>query len=392
MRDFPHALRAASEAWWRTAHPPCAASRKKELVFRFKRVAAVALAAGTGLAAITGAGAANAAPTRQLHVWKTLPGDYVEPLQFAVSGRTVAVADSGTSALYLVGHAKPIAHGGAVTTDPEATGDLAGVDIKNGRIGYTRSTADHSDTRFVVLSHGRKVLQVSLSKYEKRHNPDGRVTYGLTQPWKASADCKAVLAKQGVPLRYQGQVDSHPYAVAGLSDGSWLVADAGGNDILRVSRWGHISTVAVLPAQSVKITEALAAELGAPSCAGLTYRFEAVPTDVEVAHGHVYATTLPGGEGGLGSVYSIGMNGRTHRIATGFAEATNLAVSPSGCIYVVELGQGIFTPTRHGIKEVAALPNAAAVEWANGHLYASTAPIAASQGQDTSPGHIVVLR
>ena len=90
-------------------------------------------------------------------------------------------------------------------------------------------------------------------------------------------------------------------------------------------------------------------------------------------------------------MYRIGWNGTTHRIATGFAEATNLAVSPSGCIYVVELGRGIFTPTT-GPKEVAALPGAAAVEWANGHLYASTAPSRRAEGQDTSPGHIVILR
>ncbi len=361
-------------------------------MFRFKRVAAVALAAGTGLAAITGAGAAVAAPNHQLHVWKTLPGDYVGPLQFAVSGRTVAVADSFTSSLYLVGHKAPIATGFPPTQTEENSGDLAGVAIRNGEIAYTTTRADHLKTLLVVLRHGKKVMQADLAAYERRHNPDGHVTYGATQPWKVSADCKAALAAQNQPVDYTGQKDSHPYAVTGLGDGSWLVADAGANDILRVSKWGHISTVAVLPAQPVLITPAIAGQIGAPSCAGVTYRFEAVPTDVEVARGHVYATTLPGGAGGLGSVYSIGWNGRTHRIATGFQEATNLAVSPSGCIYVVQLGQGIFTPTKSGIKEVAALPNAAAVEWANGHLYASTAPIAASQGQDTSPGHIVVLK
>ena len=351
------------------------------------------LVAGTALATITGVGSAAASPVHQLHVWKTLPGDYIAPLQFAVSGHTVAVADSAASALYLVGHSHPIAHGPAPSQNPEASGDLAGVAIENGRIAYTTTTADHLDTRLVVLDrHGHTALNVNLAAYEKRKNPDGRTTYGVTQPSKVTPACKAVLDAQQVPISYTGQTDSHPYAVAGLSDGSWLVADAGANDILRVSRWGHVSTVAVLPAQSVKITTALAAQLGAPQCAGLTYRFEPVPTDVELAKGHIYATTLPGGEGGLGSVYSVGWNGRTHRIATGFAQATNLAVSPSGCIYVVELGQGIYTPSEHGPELVAALPGAAGVEWANGHLYASTAPAAASQGADTSPGHIVILR
>jgi hypothetical protein len=357
-------------------------------VLRFKRAAAAALVAGTGLAAVTGVGSAAASPAHRLHVVKTLPGDYIAPLQFAVSGRTVAVADSGASALYLVGHPTAIAHGGAPTSDPEASGDLAGVDVKNGRIGYTQSDAAHTDTRFTVLHHGKKVLQVSLSAYEQRHNPDGRIRYGLADPSKASKTCRAQMTAVGLQISYRGGVDSHPYAVAGLGDGSWLIADAGGNDILRVSKRGHVSTVAVLPAQTVTITPELAGQFGLTDCVGLRYRFEAVPTDVEVAKGSIYATTLPGGAGGLGSVYRVGWSGWTHRIATGFAQATNLAVSPSGCIYVVELGQGVYTPTKHGPELVAALPGAAAVEWANGRLYASTAPAVIG---GTDPGHVVVL-
>jgi len=231
-------------------------------VLTFRRAAAAALVAGTGLAAVTGVGSAAASPAQQLHVVKTLPGDYIAPLQFAVSGRTVAVADSGASALYLVGNPNPIAHGGTPTPNPEQSGDLAGVDVKGGSIGYTQSNADHSDTRFTVLRHGKTVLQVSLSKYEKHHNPDGRIRYGFTDPSKVTPACSAQIGVVGIPVSYTGQVDSHPYAVAGLGDGSWLVADAGGNDILRISKHGHVSTVAVLPAQTVKLTAELAGQFG----------------------------------------------------------------------------------------------------------------------------------
>jgi hypothetical protein len=360
-------------------------------VLKFRRVAAVALVAGTGLAAITGVGSAAASPTHSLHVWKTLPGSYVEPLQFSVSGHTIAVADSGASALFLVGNPTPIAHGGAVTSDPEASGDLAGVDIKNGAIGYTRSNADHSDTRFVVLKHGHKRLQVSLSAYEKRHNPDGHITYGVTDPSSVNPKCTAELAAAHVPLQYKGGVDSHPYAVAGLGDGSWLVADAGGNDLLRIDRWGHVSTVAVLPPVAVTLTADLANQQGVPDCVGGTYRFESVPTDVEVANGHVYVSTLSGSFTD-GRVYEVSWNGCVTKLVGAIPGLTNIAVTPWGKVYLVELGQGVFAVTRHGAVEAAALPGAAAVEYANGHLYASTAPIAASQGADTSLGHIVVLR
>ena len=359
------------------------------------RSVALAVLAGTGLAAVTGVGSAAASPATAAppHITQ-LPGDYITPLQFAVDGHKVYVADGARSALFRLGDPNPIATGPAPSENPEASGDLAGVAARDGRIAYTTTEADHRNTYLTVLSHGKKVLTANLGAYERRVNPDRHVTYGVTKPWKASATCKAQLAggEQPVPLSYKGLKDSHPYAVAGLPDGSWLVADAGGNDILRVSKHGRISTVAVLPSQPVKLTPALAAELKVPACAGLTYRFEAVPTDVEYRNGRIYATTLPGGAGGLGSVYKVGWGGSTSRIATGFPAATNLAVSPSGRIFVVELGVGIFTPGAHGPKLVVALKGAAAVEWANGRLYASTAPAAASEGAPPAgpptPGHI----
>jgi hypothetical protein len=334
-------------------------------------------------------GGAAASPAPDLHVVKTLPGDYLAPLQFAVDGHRVYVADSAKSALFRVGHPEPIALGPTPSENPESSGDLAGVDVRHGRVAFTTTEADHRNTYLTVLSHGKKVLKANLGAYERGKNPDTGITYGAVKPWTVSDACKADLAKAGAQLSYPGLEDSHPYAVAGLPDGSWLVADAGGNDILRVSERGHISTVAVLPAQPVKITTEIAAQLGAPSCVGITYRFEAVPTDVEVANGHVYVTTLPGGAGAPGSVYTLGRHHKPVKIAGGFAQATNLAVSPHGRIYVVELGVGVFTPGKHGPKQVADLPGAAAVEWANGKLYASTAPLLTG---GTAPGHIVILK
>ena len=40
------------------------------------------------------------------------------------------------------------------------------------------------------------------------------------------------------PATYNGIIDSHPYAVANAPDGGWYVADAAGNDILKVSAVG----------------------------------------------------------------------------------------------------------------------------------------------------------
>jgi hypothetical protein len=361
-----------------------------------RRSVALAVLVGTGLAAVTGVGTAAAAPaTHPLHA-QQLPGDFITPLQFAVSGDRIYVADGAKSALFRLGRTSPIATGPAPSANPEQSGDLAGVAVRGGKIAFTSTEANHKNTYLTVLSHGKQVLKVNLGLYERRHNPDGVTTYGLTEPGKASAACKAQLGKAQVPLTYTGQKDSHPYAVTGLGDGSWLVADAGGNDIVRVESSGRISTVAVLPAQPVTLTAALAGQLKVTACVGLTYRFEPVPTDVEVSRGQIYATTLPGGAGGLGSVYKVGWYSGVWQIATGFPAATNLAVSPWGQVYVVELGQGIYTPGPNGPVQVLALKGAAAVEWANGHLFASTAPAAASEGAPSSappaPGHIYSIR
>ena len=117
-------------------------------------------------------------------------------------------------------------------------------------------------------------------------------------------------------------------------DGAWAVADAGGNDILRVDRRGQVSTIAVLPRQPVTLTAEQVAGMGAPAClAGATYAFEPVPTDVERGeHGKLWVSTLPGGPedpslGARGSVYTVNpWKHSTQRVATGFLGATDLAL------------------------------------------------------------------
>jgi hypothetical protein len=358
---------------------------------RSRRYLAVAAAAGLGIATITGLGAmpATAAPP-PLSVVRTISSAYVGPLQFAVGSHGIYVADSFTSALYKVGRTAPIATGPSAASG----GDVPGVAVSGDTIAYTTANASHSDTTLNILRHGHTQV-VSLSDFERANNPDKRNYYGLEHLGSVSSACKAELTAQQAQLSYHGAYDSHPYAVASLGHGAWAVADAGANDVLKVDRWGHVSLIAVLPAQPLHITSAMAAALGSADCAGVTYRFEPVPTDVEVGpHGRLFVTTLPGGPEGVsalgarGSVYTVGW-GWSHRIATGFNSATNLAISPSGCIYVAELGGGQVAAVLHGHPDVvASLPNVAGLEWAHGHLYASTAP-AASGG--SGPGTIVEL-
>ena len=350
-------------------------------------------AASLGLL-LTAAPAYAGAPPKSpamLKVVKTLSSSFAGPLQFAVAGHHVVVADSFTSTLSEIGRKAPIATG----PSSAAGGDLAGVaiDSSSRSLAYTTSNGDHSSTKLTILQRGHKPVVADLSGFEKTKNPDGKVHYGVDNP----SECVIkALAPTGVPASYMGQVDSHPYAVAALGHGAWAVADAGGNDIVKVDRFGHVSLISVLPAQPVKISQAFATANGLPACVvGITYKFEPVPTDVEVGpHGVLYVTTLPGGpegpdSGNPGSVYRIEHSGHPSRIATGFAGATNLAIDGHGTIYVAEISAGRISKVECGKpKTVAMLPGVVAVEFANGHLYASTAPGATG---GTGPGTVVIL-
>ena len=219
---------------------------------------------------------------------------------------------------------------------------------------------------------GKQVLADTLA-YETAKNPDAKYTYGPT-----STDACVVAA---LGPAYQGLVDSHAYSVAAYGK-SWVVADAGSNTLWKVDNRGRVRTLAVLPPQPYVITAEGAAALGLPECTvGVTYRFEAVPTDVEVGKdGYLYVTTLPGGPetlalGARGKLWRVNpWTGRARVIAGGFAGATNLAIGKKGEIYVAEYFAGKISVVRKGkVKPFLALHNVVALEaGAAGGLWAGT--------------------
>jgi sugar lactone lactonase YvrE len=212
----------------------------------------------------------------------------------------------------------------------------------------------------------------SLFNYEKANNPDGDVKYGLGA---VSKKCLSQFPKN-FPPKYTGIVESHPYGTA-VDGNTVYVADAAANAILAVDN-GQVSTVAVLPAVKAPITKGMAKEIGLPDCAiGKTYKFEGVPTDVELGpDGLLYVSSLPGGEvAGKGRILTVDPEtGDVTKVLGGLSGATGVAVSDNGDIYATNLFAGSITvkPAEGTPTTFAHVPTPAAIEIVGNTLYVST--------------------
>ena len=335
------------------------------------------LAAGLTTTALVGlpAETATAAP-----IVTPINTTVAEPYNLAAYGNKVLVADGGPSLVSQV-----LADGTLRTraTGPRP-GEVAGVAFSRDGQGFAYTSSEYvgggngpeppalANGSLTIVKPNKKALTVNLAAYEKKKNPDAKVSYGLKN---APACLVDVLGEQA---SYKGLVDSHPYSVDAYRNSGWVVADAAGNDLLRVSKKGKISTLAVLPRQRITITAEMAESEGIPSTCdviGKSFYTEPVPTDVEYADGYLWVSVLPGGpEGGgpRGKIYRVSKSGKVKEVASGLAGATNLE-RHNDKIYVAELFAGRISVIKGGQpKTYVALPNALSVEWANGHLLAGT--------------------
>ncbi|WP_255769593.1 ScyD/ScyE family protein [Pseudarthrobacter sulfonivorans] len=234
--------------------------------------------------------------------------------------------------------------------------DVAGVQTRGGTTYFLESMGaggGHPDALhgYVKSIDRRGDVQTiaDLASYERANNPDGDQQYGFGA--EVSDEClKAWPAFP--PGRYEGIVDSHPYATAVEGD-TLYVADAGANAILAVdTATGDISTVAVLPARPAVIPAGTRIPIDmaggtaeVPACvAGHEYAFESVPTDVEIGpDGWLYVSSLPGGPedpsfGARGAIFKVNpWTGATRLWADDILSPTGIAVADNGDVYAASM-------------------------------------------------------
>jgi hypothetical protein len=238
----------------------------------------------------------------------------------------------------------------------QAEWDVAGVETRAGTTYFLESVGAGGGNPDALKGYAKSVDRsgevrtiADLASYERAHNPDADQQYGFGD--EVSDEClKGWPAFP--PARYEGMIDSHPYATAVKGD-TLYIADAGANAILEVDAdTGDVSTLAVLPPRPAVIPagtripiDMAGGTVEAPACVvGHEYAFESVPTDVEIGpDGWLYVSSLPGGPedpslGDRGAIFKVNpWTGSTHLWAEDILSPTGIAVADDGDVYAASM-------------------------------------------------------
>jgi hypothetical protein len=150
------------------------------------------------------------------------------------------------------------------------------------------------------------------------------------QDWRQVADIAGYEARKNPD---GGELDSNPNSVAAVP-GAQIVADAGGNSLLRVAADRKISTLAVFPDRLVPAPP----ELGLPP--GTKIPMQAVPTSVvRGPDGAFYVGELTGFPfpPGAARVYRVVPGHAPQIFVAGFTNIIDIGFAPDGTLYVLEI-------------------------------------------------------
>jgi hypothetical protein len=174
-----------------------------------------------------------------------------------------------------------------------------------------------------------------------------------------------VLANEAVANPDGTDIDSNPTGLVRQGEG-YLVADAGGNAVVRASHKGTFTTIAVLPPGT-----ALAPPfLGLPP--GTEIPTDAVPTSVvQGPDGAHYISQLTGFpfEKGDANIWRVVPGEEPTVYASGLTNLTDLAFAPDGSLYAVEIAtEGLLNGPIGSLVKVT--PGASVHETVAGGLFA----------------------
>jgi sugar lactone lactonase YvrE len=128
------------------------------------------------------------------------------------------------------------------------------------------------------------------------------------------------------------EADTNPNSVVATSTGRIVVADAGGNDILRVTPAGKVSVLAVLPFGTAAM----------PGMPGQMVPVQPVPTSVvRGPDGAYYAGQLTGFPfpEGAANVWRIRPGSQPEVYAKGLTQISDIAFGSDGSLYVLEIAK-----------------------------------------------------
>lgn len=262
-------------------------------------------------------------------VYVTLAGSAGDEAIFAEAGEgtpeptepiTTYGASGSVAAILADGSVTEVATGlPSFTFGTEVVGP-AGIDVENGiayvatggvgpATGTVPALAGRAAVWSIDLQSGEATIVADLETYEIENNPD---------PY---------------------HIDSDPYGLVIGQDGMIYVADAGGNDIIKVDpTTGDTSVLAVIPG--------LPGQQPNPD-RGDTNEIDAVPTGLALApDGGLYVSLLSGGPffPQTAALMHVAMDGTVTTVASGLTMLGDVTVAPDGSIYVVTMSENFIDP------------------------------------------------
>jgi hypothetical protein len=257
-------------------------------------------------------------------VYVSLAGTAGDEAIFATAGEGTPQASEPTTMYGPTGEVAAISADGTVsvvatglpsfTFGTEVVGP-AGIDIANGIMylatggvgpatGTVPALAGRAAVWSIDIATGEAKVVADLETFEMENNPDPNA------------------------------IDSDPYGLVVGTDGMVYVADAGGNDVVKVDpTTGEISVLAVIPG--------LPGQEANPARGGAN-EIDPVPTGLALApDGGLYVSTLSGGPfiPGTAVLFHVAMDGTVTQVAGGLTMLGDVTVAPDGTIYVVTMSE-----------------------------------------------------